>query len=97
MFAYYRQEVKRQVPEVAKSPIDKFTLGHMAWGGILAVVGIPFWGAFFASVVFEAIENPLKEKIPELFPEPVFDPPGNMVMDTLGVLAGWSLINGSVG
>ncbi len=94
MFALYKNEVKRAVPEVPKSPIDVYTIGHLAWGAILASIGVPFWGAFAASVVFEIVENPMKKHIPQLFPETVLDPPGNQVMDTVGVLAGWALIRG---
>ena len=97
MFALYKEEVKRAVPTVPKSPIDKYTLGHLAWGAILASIGVPFWGAATLSVLFELAENPLKKHIPIIFPEPIPDPIGNQVMDTVGVLAGWALIRGSVG
>jgi len=91
MFTYYRQGVRRAVPAASKSPIDKYTLGHMAWGAILAAIGVPFWGAAMLSVAFEIVENPLKKHIPFIFPEPILDSIGNQVMDTVGVLAGWSL------
>lgn len=96
MFNSYKEEVKRAVPAVPKSPIDKYTLGHMAWGAVLATVGIPFWGAFVASVVFEMIENPMKKHIPFIFPEPIPDPIGNQVMDTIGVLTGWAIVRSAM-
>lgn len=97
---YYRQGIQAsgskfesQVGQtIKKSPIDKYTLGHLAWGGVLAALGVPFWGVFAMSIGFELLEQPLKVHLPELFPEPLRDPIGNQVMDTVGVLTGWSVI-----
>ena len=97
MFDYYRQGLTSEVKIVKKSPIDRYIIGHLAWGGILAASGVPFWGAFALSVGFEILEQPLKEHIPSLFPEPIKDPIGNQVMDTVGVLTGWSIIRYAMG
>lgn len=95
MMEYYRQGVIGQVGQ--KSPVDKYTLGHLAWGGVLAALGVPFWGVFAMSVGFELLEQPLKVHLPGLFPEPVRDSIENQIMDTVGVLSGWGIVRMAMG
>jgi hypothetical protein len=53
--------------------VDKWTFNHFVVGAVYASLGISKLGAIGLKVAFEAIENPLKEIAPYLFPSPCPD------------------------
>ena len=75
--------------EINGDPFDRFTLAHLAVGGALGYMRLPFALALAAGVGWELIERPLKEIAPELFPNATQDTLPNATGDTFAVLAGW--------
>lgn len=73
-------------------PIDRFTLGHVAWGIIFALMGVGFWTVTIGAILFELIENSVKRQLPWIFPEPKPDTFANATIDALAWVAGWGII-----
>lgn len=71
-------------------PVDKFTLGHAAFGFMLGLWGAPWWAALVGTLGFELIENfVLKPAIPQIFPVGRPDTFANSTCDSLAWMSGW--------
>lgn len=70
-------------------PIDRFTLGHVAWGVMLGLGQVPWWLTLGQAVFWELVENPIKRALPQAFPDPRPDTFANAACDVLAVMAGW--------
>jgi hypothetical protein len=69
--------------------VDRFSFGHAAVGVLYGATGVPWWGAAVAAVTWEVIEDPLKERLPAVFPDACYDTVENAVADALFVMAGY--------
>lgn len=77
--------------EVNGSALDRFTLVHFASGTIIGLVGTPIYLAVALGAAWEVVENPLKDYMPDFFPNPTHDSPANAVCDFLAFSAGAAL------
>lgn len=71
-------------------PVDKYTIGHWMLGFIFGLWGAPREFALRVSLAFEAVEDKLKELVPEIFPVALPDTPENRVNDTRAWMHGWA-------
>lgn len=78
-----------QPGEINYSFIDRFTLVHFSIGIIYARMDLGFWPMFILALFWEIIENPLKVKLPRMFPHASADTLQNSIGDFLAVVAGW--------
>ncbi len=73
-------------------PVDRFTVGHAAFGVMLGLWGMPWYMALGSSVTFELVENfILKPSFPKLFPVGKRDSLVNATFYTAAWMAGWGL------
>lgn len=75
--------------EINGAPVDRFTIGHAAVGVIMGLKGMPFWAAATVAIGWELIENPLKDRFPDMFPVPTHDTFENAAFDAMAMMAGW--------
>lgn len=71
--------------------VDRYTLAHGAVGVLMGAMRFPFWAAAGTAVGWEAIERPLKDRLPDLFPYNSQDSWKNVVGDVAGMMAGYGL------
>jgi hypothetical protein len=76
-------------PEGEVQPIDRFTIGHVAWGVMLGLGSVPWWATLGQAVIWELIENPLKRALPQVFPDARPDTFANSFFDIAACMAGW--------
>ena len=69
--------------------MDVFTLGHLATGGALALMGVGPVGAAAFAIGWELLERPLKDALPEIFPHASQDVAVNALWDAAAVMGGW--------
>lgn len=72
---------------------DRYSLAHFASGMVSAKLGMPLWGAFAGSILWELAEDSLKDNFTQLFPLATHDRMINAVGDTVAVMAGWMLVH----
>jgi len=76
-----------------QATIDRYTLGHLAFGVMLGLARVPWWGALGTTLVFEyGLENAMKAAVPRIFPVPTRDSASNRVADSAAVMVGWWLM-----
>lgn len=76
-----------------QAPIDRYTIGHLAFGTMLGLARVPWWAALGTTIAFEyLIEDELKKVLPKMFPVPTQDSPENSLLDSVAVMLGWALI-----
>jgi hypothetical protein len=73
-------------------PIDRYTIGHVAWGVMLGLGSVPWWATLGQAVLWEIIENPLKRALPQVFPDARPDTLANSTCDILACMAGWAVM-----
>ncbi len=71
--------------------LDRYSVAHAAAGVVYGAVGLPWWWALGAGVFWELVENPLKDRFPEVFPDSCHDTLGNAAGDLLAVMVGYGL------
>ena len=69
--------------------LDRFSLGHAAVGVLYGAFELPWWAAAGLAVGWEIIENPLKDWLPEVFPDACYDSLPNAVADAVLVIGGY--------
>lgn len=69
--------------------IDRFTIGHAAWGTMLGLAAVPWWLTLGQAVLWEIVENSIKDKFPRIFPDPRPDTLANSAVDVIACMAGW--------
>ena len=75
-----------------QAPVDRYTVGHLAFGTMLGLARVPWWAALATTLVFEhVLENPMKKAMPKIFPVPTRDSPANSAIDSVAVMLGWWL------
>ena len=76
-----------------QAPLDRYTIGHLAWGTMLGLAQVPWWGALSSTLLFEyVLEDRWKAACPAVFPVPTQDSPANRVLDSTAVMLGWWLM-----
>lgn len=73
-------------------PIDRYTLGHVAWGVMLGLGSVPWWITLGQAVLWEMIEDTLKLKFPQVFPDARPDTFANSFFDVTACMVGWGAI-----
>ena len=63
---------KRYLPG-EQSVVDRWSLGHASVGVLYGVTKMPWWVALGLAVVWEVVENPLKDEFPDFFPDAKHD------------------------
>jgi hypothetical protein len=71
-----------------EAAVDRFTLAHLALGYGLGRIGVSFPISAAIALGWELLERPLKERSPNLFPNPSQDSSPNALMDVGAVLLG---------
>lgn len=66
---------------------------HVATGSVLGARGGSAMGALALSVFWEMSEQPMKRRLPALFPIPQEDTRLNSFFDTVGWMGGWYVAN----
>jgi hypothetical protein len=81
--------------EVNYDPVDLYTLGHIAVGAVLNVVGVPFWGAAAVGVGWELLERPaqVRKLLQIAHPKAYYhqDTAANALWDAAATMGGWWL------
>ena len=72
-------------------PVDRYTLGHGAFGFMLGLWGMPWYAALGTSIAFEIVENAILKPWlgKRVFPVGKIDSPVNMAFDVGAWMAGW--------
>lgn len=73
--------------------VDRFTAAHALIGAAYAWIGLPAWGALLLALAWEWLENPLKARVPRLFPHATRDTWRNAFGDVLAVMGGWGVVH----
>jgi hypothetical protein len=74
--------------------VDRYTVGHAAFGVLGGLARLPWWGMLASGLVWDLIiERQFKDAWPELFPNPTQDTWQNIAGDTVAMMAGWKLAN----
>jgi hypothetical protein len=71
--------------------LDRYTFAHLAVGYGVGRIGIGWQQAIAGAVLFEAIEDALKEQFPVVFPEAAPDSKFNALADIFAFLAGYAV------
>lgn len=77
--------------EINGDPIDRFTIGHAAFGYFLGNKGLSFEKTLLIAVGWEVAERVLKNQFPKVFPNPTQDTFANASLDVVAVIGGWKL------
>lgn len=76
-----------------QAPVDRYTIGHVAWGTMLGLARVPWWGALGSTLLFELVlEDRWKQLCPGVFPVPTKDSGANRTIDSIAVMLGWWLM-----
>lgn len=79
---------------INRSPVDRFTLLHVAAGMAAGAVRLPWWLTLVGSLAFEVMENGVQPATPSIFAGSApSDSLSNSVGDTLAVMLGWGLVD----
>lgn len=81
-----------QTGEINGDAIDRFTIGHAAFGTIMGLGRVPWWGALTVAVGWELLEHVLKDAVPAAFPHATQDTLINSTFDALAMMLGWGAI-----
>lgn len=72
--------------------IDCYTSGHAAVGVLYgSITPMPWWAALALAVAWEVVENPLKDRYPDFFPDAKHDRLPNAAFDAAAVMLGFWL------
>ena len=71
--------------------IDNYTIAHVGVGGLFAIFGITGLGALGMAIFWEIFEQPMKRRLPSLFPISKVDTFGNSFFDIVACMAGWTI------
>lgn len=73
-----------------QSIVDRWTSGHAAMGVLYgSVTKMPWWLVLGLAIGWEVIENPLKDRYPDFFPDAKHDSIPNAIGDTAAVMFGF--------
>ena len=72
--------------------VDRYTALHVVAGALYAVLGLPWHVALALAVGWEVAEQPLKRRVPQVFPDPRYDRWANAALDAGAVMAGYGLV-----
>lgn len=78
--------------EVNHDLVDRFTFVHATIGALYGVFGLGPTSALLLALAWEAIENPLKARVPAIFPHATRDTFRNAAGDVVAVMCGWGLV-----
>ncbi len=78
-------------PPADQAPIDIWTGAHAAVGVFYGALGFPWQYALGAAALWEVVENPLKDRLPQVFPDACHDALANAVADVAAVMVGYAL------
>jgi hypothetical protein len=70
---------------------DRWTTGHASVGVLYGVTKMPWWAALGLAIAWEVVENPLKDRYPDFFPDSRHDSYPNAAVDTAAVMVGYFL------
>ena len=68
---------------------DRWTVAHALVGVAYGAAGLDAAEALILAVLWEVVENPMKDRLPALFPEAQHDAPANVAGDVAAVMLGW--------
>jgi hypothetical protein len=71
--------------------VDRYTPAHMLWGVFLGLSGMSWPLALGLSIAWEVLEHPLKDHLPEMFPNATQDTWMNSVGDIGANMIGYTL------
>ena len=63
---------------------DRWTVAHALVGVAYGAAGLDAAEALILAVLWEVVENPMKDRLPALFPEAQHDAPANVAGDVAG-------------
>ena len=83
---------KARRDEINGGLFDRYSLLHAATGAVLARHDVSAPATFLIATAFEFAENPMKKRMPGVFPVGTYDAPANMVGDVISTMVGWGLV-----
>lgn len=78
---------------VNDSAFDRFSAAHFVVGYVKRSVGLSLETSVLLSVVWELMEDELKDRWPHLFPHSSHDSKANALGDVVAMVAGWEVRN----
>ena len=81
-----------QLGEMVEGPLplaDRFTVGHGMLGFMLGLAQVPWYLVLGQAVLWDLIENPLKKKLPSVFPDSRPDTLAHAIVDITACMAGY--------
>lgn len=75
--------------EINGNAVDRYTIGHAAFGVMMGLGRVPWWGALTVAVGWEFLERILKDHVPALFPDSTQDTLVNASFDAIAIMLGW--------
>jgi len=78
--------------EIDFHTVDRYTFAHMGVGALMGLARAPWWLAVGSAVLWEFVENPLKDAYPEAFHQRTKDTMGNSVVDAAAWVLGWGVM-----
>jgi hypothetical protein len=73
-----------------QSVVDRWSGAHASMGVLYgSVTKMPWWLALGLAVGWEIVENPLKDRYPDFFPDAKHDSLPNAVADAAAVMVGY--------
>jgi hypothetical protein len=78
--------------EINGNPVDRYTIGHAAFGVLMGLGRVPWYGALGVAVGWEFLEHWLKDHVPRAFPNATQDTLANSTFDAIAMMLGWGAI-----
>ena len=86
--------VERPDDRINSAPVDRWTLLHLASGGVSSAFGVPFPVFAVAAIWFEIVENVFQGSIPSVFPHTApNDSLANATIDVAASMAAWAVVD----
>jgi hypothetical protein len=77
--------------EINYDPLDRYSFAHAGMGALMGLFRLPWYVTVLTAVGWDLLERPLKEELPELFPNHTQDTPQHVVTDAAAWLIGWAI------
>ena len=77
--------------EINWDPLDRYTFGHFGVGAGLGLLGVNWWQALVAAVLWDLSERWMKNRWPGMWPHPSQDTPQHVAVDAAAWMLGWAV------
>ncbi len=87
----HRLDARRRYRPDEQPVLDRYTWGHAAVGVLYGLGELPWPAVAALAVGWEVIENPLKDALPQIFPDAHHDRYANAAADAAAVMLAYAL------